>query len=151
MEYRERLHAPAWYWLVGVAFGTTGVLALGLWFGPEVGLGAAVASMALIALAVVWAGRTQVSVDAAGVRVGPSVLEWPWAGDVTVLDVEQTQAILGAAADPSAFVVQRPWLSRVVRIDIQDPADPHPYWLIGTRHPLRLAHAIERARTAVHA
>ncbi|QIK73430.1 DUF3093 domain-containing protein [Propioniciclava coleopterorum] len=151
MEYRERLSAPGWYWLVGVAFGTSGVLALGLWFGPWVGFGAALASVALIGLAVAWMGRTEISVDAAGVRVGPNLLEWPWAGEVTELDAEQTQALLGAASDPSAFVVQRPWLSRAVRVQVADAADPHPYWLLGTRHPRKLAQAIERARTGTPA
>lgn len=149
MEYSERLYAPAWYWLVGVAFVSTGMLALGLWFGPEVGIGAALSSMLVIALAIVMSRRTQVIVDSDGVRVGQNVLEWPWAGEATALDVEQTQTILGAGADPSAFVVQRPWLNRVVRIDVHDAADPHPYWLIGTRHPLRLTQAIRRARAGV--
>lgn len=151
MEYRERLSAPGWYWLVGVAFGTTGILAIGLWFGPWFSLGAALVSVALIGLGVAWMGRTEVSVGAEGLRVDRNLLEWPWAGEASELDVEQTAALLGADSDPSAFVVQRPWLNRAVRVQVADAADPHPYWLIGTRHPRRLVQAIEKARSGAAA
>ena len=33
-------------------------------------------------------------------------------------------------------------LKRSVRVEITDPADPAPYWLLSTRHPDRLARAI---------
>jgi hypothetical protein len=36
----------------------------------------------------------------------------------------------------------RPYLSRAVRVEIDDPADPAPYWLLSTRHPERLAAAL---------
>ena len=36
----------------------------------------------------------------------------------------------------------RPYLSRAVRIGIDDPADPTPYWLVSSRRPDRLAAAL---------
>jgi hypothetical protein len=33
-----------------------------------------------------------------------------------------------------------------VRVPILDPADPAPYWVLSTRHPERLAAALEEAR-----
>lgn len=146
MDYRERLNAPGWYWLVGVAFGTSSALALGLWFGPWGAVGAGLASVALIGLGVAWLGRTEIAVDAIGVRVGPNLLEWAWAGEASELDAEQTEAVLGPRSDPAAFVVVPSWLKRAVRVEVADAADPHPYWLIGTRHPRRLTRAIEAAR-----
>jgi hypothetical protein len=47
---------------------------------------------------------------------------------------------------------RRPYLKRAVYVGIvdpgegADPADGVPYWLIATRHPERLAAAIEEAR-----
>ena len=146
MEYRERLTTPGWYWLVGVAFGTTGLLALGLWFGPRVGVSAALVSLVAIGLALAWFGQTEITVDDAGLRVGPCAVEWHWVGEVTELDRDRTSVLLGAEAQPSAFVVQRPWLHEAVMVEIEDDADPHPYWLLSTRHPHRLATAIDRAR-----
>ena len=53
---------------------------------------------------------------------------------------------LGPGADPRAFLFTRPFLSSVVRVDLRDPADPHPYWLVSTRRPRQLAAALEEAR-----
>jgi hypothetical protein len=67
---------------------------------------------------------------------------------VEVIDVEARRDLLGPDADPLAFVVQRPWISGGVRIDLDDPADPSPYWYVSSRHPRRLAAALLEARSA---
>lgn len=146
MEYRERLSAPAWYWVVGVAFGSTSALAMGLWFGAEGAIAGGLGVTALVTIAVAWIGRTEIVVDASGLRVGDSLLEWPWAGQAEVLDSERTRALLGVDANAAAFVVQRPWLPEAVTVTVEDAADPHPYWLVSSRRPVQLTAAIERAR-----
>ncbi|MFT3874977.1 MAG: DUF3093 domain-containing protein [Propioniciclava sp.] len=147
MEYRERLSAPAWYWLVGVAFGSTSALAMGLWFGIEAAIAGGLGLTALITIAIAWMGRTEIVVDGDGLRVGVNLLEWPWAGEVEALDTARARALLGVEANAAAFEVQRPWLGEAVRIEVADAADPHPYWFVSTRRPAQLAAAIERART----
>jgi len=146
VEYRERLSAPAWYWLVGVGFGSTSALAMGLWFGPEPAVIGGLAVTAVIGIAVAWIGRTEIAVDAEGLHVGVNLLEWAWAGETEVLDADRTRAMLGVEANAAAFVAQRPWLNEAIVVQVRDAADPHPYWLVSSRRPTRLAAAIERAR-----
>jgi hypothetical protein len=50
--------------------------------------------------------------------------------------------VRGPLAEPRAFVVTRGWLTRSVRVQIEDPEDDTPYWLIGTRRPRDLAAAL---------
>ena len=45
----------------------------------------------------------------------------------------------GRDADARAYLLLRPYLKRAVRVEITDPADPTPYWLVSTRHPDELA------------
>ena len=45
-------------------------------------------------------------------------------------------------ADARAYLVLRPYLKRAVKVEITDPADPAPYWLVCTRHPEELAKAL---------
>ena len=45
-------------------------------------------------------------------------------------------------ADARAYLLLRPYLKRAVRVEIADPADPTPYWLVATRHPETLAAAL---------
>jgi hypothetical protein len=48
----------------------------------------------------------------------------------------------GRDCDPAAYLVLRSYLRGAVRVEITDPHDPAPYWLIATRHPERLAAAL---------
>ena len=147
MEYRERLSAPAWYWLVGTTIGASSIIAVGFWYGPWVAFGGGLVVTAVITVALAWFGRTEVAVGDDGVRVGPALLEWPWVSSVEVLDAAATRERLGVGADARAFVTQRPWLSESVVVTVDDPADPHPYWLISSRRPARLAAAVESTRS----
>ena len=40
----------------------------------------------------------------------------------------------GVDADARAYLLLRPYLKRAVRVEIADPADPAPYWLVSTAH-----------------
>jgi len=64
---------------------------------------------------------------------------------------ETKRQLLGTLADPLAFVVQRPWMRDAVRVAVNDPADPTPYWIISTRWPADLARAIVAARASADA
>ena len=50
----------------------------------------------------------------------------------------------GPEADARAFLLLRPYLKRAVRVEITDPADPAPYWLVSSRRPDELAGALHR-------
>jgi hypothetical protein len=40
--------------------------------------------------------------------------------------------------------VTRGWLAQSVRVQVEDPEDDTPYWLVGTRRPEQLAAALQR-------
>jgi hypothetical protein len=61
------------------------------------------------------------------------------------LDGEATRMQAGRDADARAYLLLRPYLKRSVRIDVSDPADPTPYWLLSSRRPTRLAAALTEA------
>lgn len=149
MTYREHLSAPASYWIIATTFGLTFVTAVGMYLGPGVALGASVLTAVGIAVALLLIGRPEVAVDADGVRVGESLLEWPYVGRVVVHDRAATRQRLGVDAHAAAWVVQRPYIAESVEIGVEDAADPHPYWLVSSRNPAQLAAAIERARSQV--
>lgn len=143
MRYRERLRVPVSWWAVGLFFSVSFATAVGFALGPMVSLvGGALVALAIV-VALWWYGSVLVSVDAEALRAGDAVLEWQWAGTVRVLDAAATRERLGAAADPNALLVTRGYVRTAVEVEIADEADPHPYWLISTRHPRELAQAIE--------
>ena len=143
----EHRHVPLWWWVI-IAFFVFSAGFATWWY---LGLRNALLLTAGVAIVVGWVvfawGRSPVRVDAEALSVGPNRVEWEWTAAVTAFDREGTERLLGPEADPRAFLQMRPWLHEAVRVEIDDPADPHPYWLVGTRDASALCAAIDAART----
>lgn len=146
MPYRERLHAPISWWVIGLFFAVSFATAVGFAVGPWVSLAAGGLAVALVAGGLLWFGGKLIVVDDAGLRVGESLLEPEYLGPATAHSASQTRDRLGPGADRRALLVLRGYIPTSVEVAIADPADPHPYWLISTRHPDELAAALSRLR-----
>lgn len=148
MRHSERLTVPWWLWLPA--------LALAAFLSAEVFLGGGGAlqwlpyALLLPATAVaLWRlGRVRVAVADGELRVDDARLPVGYIAGVTVLGPPEKRMLLGPAARPYAFVVQRPWVGGAVQVHLDDPADPTPYWVISSRRPAELAAAILAARQA---
>ncbi|MFY0407883.1 DUF3093 domain-containing protein [Solicola sp. PLA-1-18] len=144
--YVERLSVPASWWLVG-AFTTLTlwwvfVLATPSWFA----IGAAVVGGVAIGAGLWQYGSARVEVTRLHLRAGTARIALQHCGEVEALDVAQTRALHGPQADARAFFCVRPYVHTAVRVEILDPRDPTPYWLVGSRHPQRLATALRSRR-----
>ena len=149
--YSERLTVTWWIWIL--AFAAAAALAMEVWLGAS-GVRAWLPFAVLLPLTAlgVWAlGRIRVAVAPGpdgeiALLVDDAHLPLRFVSDVVPLDAEGRREILGVAADPLAFVVQRPWVSGAVQVLLDDPADPTPYWVVSTRHPIALAQAVLDAK-----
>lgn len=144
--YSERLWPGPVVWILAV--GTIAALAiaygssLGALTGWLVALGAGAITASLIARS-----AAQVTVTEQQLCAGRAALAWEFAGRVLPLDGEAARTARGPQGDPTAFLLLRPGVGPgAVVVEVTDPADPHRTWLIATRHPERLARAIETAR-----
>ena len=145
-SYRERLLVPVSYWLL--AFPVVVTLGAEAYFFvdgiiPPLVIGALFAVVA--AFLVHWSSAT-IEVAGAVLRAGKDTLALSGADEVVALDEKQTKALGGPRADPAAHLLLRPYLKRAVYVGLADPGEGVPYWLLATRHPERLAAAIETAR-----
>lgn len=133
-------------WLAG--FALAGLLAAELWLGSS-GARAWLPFVVLFPLAgaaLWWLGRIRVAVRDGELRVDDARLPVRFVSDAIALDAVGRREVLGVGADPLAFVVQRPWVAGAVQIVLDDPDDPTPYWVVSSRHPVRLAEAVLAAR-----
>ena len=147
--YTERLTLPWWLWPAGA--GAAGLLATELWLGST-GIRAWLPFVVLLPLTAVglgWLGRIRIAVRDGELLVDDARLPVRFVADAIALDAAGRREVLGVGADPLAFVVQRPWVSGAVQVVLDDPADPTPYWVVSSRHPVRLADAILAARRPV--
>lgn len=147
MRFRERLHVPALWWVLAVAFALTLVIAVGLYVGPVWGIATFLAGLAVI-VALFATAAVPVLVDETGLRVGRGWVEHRYLAGAQALDAEQTARRAGAEADARAHLVLRPYIGTAVEISLADPADPVPYWLVSTRRPEALAAALTPAPAA---
>jgi hypothetical protein len=141
-DYQERLHVPLRWWVQATMFLATFWLALIV---ALPGWMAWVASAALLAGVYgifTWLGSAQVEVRDGMLRAGPARIPLARIGAAEALDKEATRRVHGVEADARAFLVTRPYISRAVKVVLEDPDDPTPYWLISSRHPRQLAAAL---------
>lgn len=69
-------------------------------------------------------------------------------GHVELLGADALRAAIGPGLDARSFLLIRGWIHRGVKIENIDPTDPAPQWILTTRHPEKLALAIEAAQRA---
>jgi hypothetical protein len=100
---------------------------------------------ALLALALASYGAARVVVAGRELNAGRARIGLEYLGPAEALDADATRRAMGTEADARAFLLVRPYLKRAVRVPVVDPADPTPYWLVGTRHPEALAAALNTA------
>ena len=142
--YDERLGVPLRWWALATMFMASILVAFlvatPLWVAVS---GTGVLTLALLALFLGY-GAARISVTDGVLTAGRARISLDHVGEVRALDADQTHRLAGRDADARAFLLLRPYLRRAVRIAIDDPADPTPYWLVSTRRPDRLAAAHER-------
>jgi hypothetical protein len=122
-------------------------VAYGYAISPAVGWLVAAVFSGVVILALVSTAPT-ITVTAAGVRAKRAYLESEFCGPATTLDKEQAKRLRGVRADARAFSVLRGWLPEAVRLNVNDPRDPTPYWYLSTKAPDRLAQALNQVRRA---
>jgi hypothetical protein len=94
------------------------------------------------AIAVLLATSPVVTVTPEGLRAGPARLPPQAIGSVTPFRGGAATQQRGPRLHARAWTLFRGWVDPVVRIDVNDDADPAPYWLVSTRHPEQLAAAL---------
>jgi hypothetical protein len=141
-SYAERLSVPLRWWVQGTMLVAT------LWLAVVVAVPGPVAwvvtaiALALLAVGLSTYGNARIGVADGTFRAGRAHIDAAYVGAATALDAEQTRRAAGVEADARAFLLLRPYLKRAVKVEIVDPADPAPYWLVSTRHPEELAAAL---------
>lgn len=145
-DYSERLWPSLGVWvLVPVVTGAVVVSLLPIGVVPAV-----VGAVVVAALLLTWAvmATPVVAVDAGQLVAGRARVPVSLLGDAVVARGADARTERGPRLDARAYLLIRGWIDPVVRVQLRDPADPTPYWLVSTRHPERLVQALEKARTA---
>lgn len=145
--YRERLTVPPLWWLLLLGLVVSVWLAYQHAYGPTVSLPVAGGFLVAATAALVAYGRVRVQVDSTGFAAGRARLPLTAMGQVESLRGDDAREARGPGLSPVAYVLIRGYVKDVVRVWVDDAADPVPYWLISTRRPEQLVAALEAARS----
>lgn len=144
--YRERQWVP-WYWWLAMAFMVAlltaqfGLNRSDLWiYIPAVVL-SVIAVWVLLSMSNTV---LMVEEDEQGTRwliAGQANLPGDVVSRSLAVPATAKRNAMGRQLDPAAFVVSHGWVHEMVMLVLDDPEDPTPYWLIGSRDPEALLRA----------
>lgn len=134
--YRERLWAAPWLF-ISTALVMPASLIVFLPINVTAGIIIAIGLYALIVFSLIMSSPT-ITVTATEFTAGRASIERTFLGAVEAFDGHDATLERGQRLDARAWLMIRGWVSPVVKIDVLDPEDPAPYWLVSTRRPREL-------------
>lgn len=148
MRYRERLTpgvGPALALLLLLPAVALVVLPLGFPAWAPLVAGVAVTAAAE---AVLFGSSPVVEVGGGALRAGTARIPVELTGRSEVLRGAEARVARGTGLDARAWTLFRGWVDPVLRVEVVDPQDPAPYWLVSTRRPEELAGALAAERAS---
>ncbi|MET7758000.1 DUF3093 domain-containing protein [Streptomyces sp. NPDC005389] len=143
--FDERLTAPRSWWFIAGLLGLSGGLIM-VPLGTVPMLGGLIVVAVLAGAAVSSYGSARIRVVAGSLVAGDARIPVSALGAAEALDAEEARAWRTYKADPRAYMLMRGYVTRAVRIEVADPADPTPYVYLSSREPEALVAALDAVR-----
>ena len=143
MIFREVLRPPIWV-LAFIYFLFLSVV-LSVWAAFD--NRATMITLAISTLALIWiafAMQTVITFDGQTLRIDKANIESQYLGKVTLLDKTAMRLLRTRDADPAAYLAIKFWEPSGLRIDLNDPRDKTPYWLITSKRGEEIAALLNR-------
>ncbi|MEO6533027.1 MAG: DUF3093 domain-containing protein [Pseudolysinimonas sp.] len=141
-NYHERLWPAAWVFL-STALVIPASLLVFLPISTTAGIVCAIVLYATIVVTLLVTTPV-IDVDDALFSAGRARLPMAVVAAATPFTGQEATAQRGTQLDARAWLLLRGWIAGVVKIQLDDPSDPTPYWLVSTRHPAELAAALRK-------
>ena len=138
MIFKEVLRPPIW--VLGFIYFLLLSLVIALWaaFDNTVAFTSFLAAtIAIIYLA--YAMRSTITFDGEELRIDRAHIESKYLGKVTILDSDAMRLLRTRDADPAAYLAIKFWTPTGIKIEVIDPRDPTPYWLITSKRGEEIA------------
>jgi hypothetical protein len=139
--YRERLWPSVWLYLATALIIPASLLVF-LPINPTVGIVAAIV-LYLGVVAFLLAQSPEIRVTDSELVAGRARLPLSVISGAEAFRDDEARLERGQRLDARAWLLLRGWVGPVLRVQLDDPADPTPYWLVSTRRPEDLAAALK--------
>ncbi|MBI3428703.1 MAG: DUF3093 domain-containing protein [Actinobacteria bacterium] len=140
--FTEQVRPPLW--LLAFIFFLLASVALSIWAAFDNPAGLITLGIGVVLLFLIRQSMTMtILLSASELRIGRAHIDRIYLGEITELSTEEMRLTRGRNADPAAFLAIRFWEPHGVRIRVEDPRDPTPYWLISLKNAKGLVEALE--------
>lgn len=145
INFREVLRPPLW--LMAFIYFLALSLGIAIWAAMNTITAAIVMALLTVAtIAIYFSASLVIEVDDHELRVGKAHIDKKFCGAITVLKPAQMSMQRTRDADPAAYLAIRFWTAHGLRINITDPRDKTPYWLVTSKRGEKLALALEEGK-----
>jgi len=141
--FREVLRPPIWV-LAFIYFLFLSIV-LSVWAALDTR--ATLVTLVLSTIALIWISismTSEITIDGEVFKIDKANIEVKYLGKVTVLDKTSMRLLRTRDADPAAYLAIKFWEPRGLRIDLSDPRDKTPYWLITSKRGEEIAALLNR-------
>lgn len=142
--YRERVWASAWVFVATALVIPASVLVF-LPINLTVGVIVAIVLYAAC-VGILLATAPVIEVTDSHLVAGRARLPVRFIGEVAAYSGDDATLQRGQKLDARAWLMIRGWVDPIVKVDLTDPEDPTPYWVVSTRRPNAVLDAIATAR-----
>jgi hypothetical protein len=129
--YSEKIRWPLWLWAFILFLSASIDLAIWAALSSTATILTTVASIALI----IYANQMttlRITVTKGWFLVGPAAIERAFIHNFRALDSKAMREVRGVGADPACYLELRFWVPTGLKLELRDPKDKTPYWLIST-------------------
>jgi hypothetical protein len=136
--FQEKITWSWWLWSFTVFMAAS--LSLAIWAALGF-IGALILSVVQLVLLIIAAKQSSLTITLTKgwLLVGPAAIERAFIHNFKPLDFKEFKRIRGVDADPASYLQIRFWVNTAIKIDLRDPKDKTPYWLISTNRANELA------------
>ena len=90
-------------------------------------------ALTLALLAIAMTAKSEVRIIEDELVIGKAHIGVKYLAGVEILDKNAMRLLRTRDADPAAFLAIKFWMSTGVKITLNDPRDPTPYWLVSCK------------------
>lgn len=139
--FKEVIRPP--FWLISFIFFMLFSLDIAIWaaFNNTIALNAFAISIAL-GIAAIYLATSSIVVDEKELRIKKAHIPKEFLGEATIIETKEFGYLRTRGADPAAYLATTFWISKGLKIELSDPRDPTPYWLISTKRGAELKKAL---------
>lgn len=142
MRYREVIRPS--FWLLSFIYFLFLSLVVSIW--AALGNTPALISLVFLTASLALVAKRMemvIEVNGGELRIDRAHIDCTYLGKVTALSADEMKKIRTRDADPAAYLAIRFWVSAGVKVEIKDPRDTTPYWIISSKRGEDLVKALK--------